>query len=404
MRVLETVQSYFPFQERGGTVFKVRSIARGLARRGHHITVLTADLGAQNLDQPGILFEPSEWGWRFEEDKVETIFLSTFAQYRALTINPGMIRFCRASLGRFDLVHFYGLYDLFGPIVSHFCRRRGIPYVLEPMGMYRPIVRNLALKKLYHRLFGGPLVSGARFVIATSEQERQELADAGIDPSKIAIRRNGVEAPDILPARGEFRRQWKIPGDAKIILFLGRIVAKKRPDLLLEAFAGWRAKARTSKNSVLVVAGPEEGDGFVPNLQANAKAFLVSENVLFTGPLYDQKKWRAYRDADVFVLPSENENFGNTAAEAAACGTPVIVTDSCGIAPLVGSAGLVVPCEKGELQSALARILEDEDFHDRCRTGCFEMAGRLSWDAPLAETERLYERCISSQVPQEAVA
>src|SRR5579864_2624914 len=120
MRVLETVQSYFPFQERGGTVFKVRSIARGLARRGHNITVLTADLGAQNLDQPGILCEPSEWGWRFEEDKVETIFLSTFAQYRALTINPGMIRFCRASLGRFDLVHFYGLYDLFGPIVSHF--------------------------------------------------------------------------------------------------------------------------------------------------------------------------------------------------------------------------------------------------------------------------------------------
>ena len=404
MRVLETVQSYFPFQERGGTVFKVRAIARGLARRGHRVTVLTADLGAQNLDQPGILFEPCEWGWRFEEEKVETIFLSTFAHYRALTINPRMIRFCRVSLARFDLVHFYGLYDLFGPIVSHFCRRQGIPYVLEPMGMYRPIVRNLALKKLYHRLFAGHLVSGARFIIATSEQEREELAHAGIDSSKIAIRRNGVEAPYTLPARGEFRRQWKIPGDAKIVLFLGRIVAKKRPDLLLEAFASWRETSRAGKNSVLVFAGPEEGGGFVSNLKVAAKALLVSENVLFTGPLYDQEKWRAYRDADVFVLPSQNENFGNTAAESAACGTPVIVTSSCGIAPLVGGAGLVVPCEKGELQSALARILEDEDFHDRCRTGCFEMASRLSWDAPLAETERLYERCISNQVAQEAVA
>jgi glycosyltransferase involved in cell wall biosynthesis len=403
MRVLETVQSYFPFQERGGTVFKVRALARGLARRGHDVTVLTADLGVRNLRQPEI-FQRCEWGWRFKEDGVETIFLSTFAHYRALTINPGVVRFCGACLGRFDLVHFYGLYDLFGPAVSHFCRRQGVPYVLEPMGMYRPIVRNFALKKLYHRFFGGRLVAGARFVIATSEQERQELADAGIEGSRVAVRRNGVDAPETLPARGEFRRQWKIPEDAKVVLFLGRIVSKKRPDLLLEAFAGWREKSRTQQNSFLVIAGPEEGDGFVPRLKATAKALRVAGVTLFVGPLYDREKWEAYRDADVFVLPSQNENFGNTAAEAAACGTPVIVTNCCGVAPLVGSAGLVVPPEKMELEEALARILEREDSINRCRRGCSEMAKRLSWDAPIAESEQLYERCISRRRPQEVFA
>jgi len=45
MRILKVVQSYFPFQERGGPVFKVRALATGLARRGHRVTVLTADLG-----------------------------------------------------------------------------------------------------------------------------------------------------------------------------------------------------------------------------------------------------------------------------------------------------------------------------------------------------------------------
>lgn len=404
MRVLETVQSYFPFQERGGTVFKVRAIARGLAARGYDVTVLTADLGVENLRRPGMLFEPCEWGWRFEEDDVETIFLPTCAHYRSLTINPRVIRFCRASLRRFDLVHFYGLYDFFGPVVSHFCRRQGIPYVLEPMGMHRPIVRNLTVKKIYHRLFDGPFVGGARFVIATSEQERQELAHGGVDISKIAIRRNGVETPDALPLRGEFRRRRRIPEATKIILFLGRIVAKKRPDLLLEAFACWREKSHARQSSVLIFAGPEEGDGIVSDLKTSARSLGVYENVVFTGPLYDQEKWQAYRDADVFVLPSQNENFGNTAAEAAACGTPLVVTNSCGIAPLVGSAGLVVSCIKEELQSALARILEDEDFHDQCRTGCFEMARRLSWDPPLAECERLYERCISNRVRQEALA
>ena len=45
MRILKVVQSYFPFQERGGPVFKVRALATGLAKRGHQVTVLTADLG-----------------------------------------------------------------------------------------------------------------------------------------------------------------------------------------------------------------------------------------------------------------------------------------------------------------------------------------------------------------------
>ena len=75
-----------------------------------------------------------------------------------------------------------------------------------------------------------------------------------------------------------------------------------------------------------------------------AERLGVASRVLFCGPLFDAAKWEAYRDADVFVLPSQNENFGNTAAEAAAAGTPVVVTEDCGVAPLLaGIAGLVVP-------------------------------------------------------------
>ena len=85
--------------------------------------------------------------------------------------------------------------------------------------------------------------------------------------------------------------------------------------------------------------------------------------MLFVGPLYDEEKWQAYRDADVFVLPSQNENFGNTAAESAVCGTPVIVTDRCGIAPLVRRAGLVIRHDAVELEQALRAILEDADFN-----------------------------------------
>jgi glycosyltransferase involved in cell wall biosynthesis len=262
------------------------------------------------------------------------------------------------------------------------------------MGMFRPIVRSLALKRLYHGVFGNSLVGGARFLIATSKQERQELIEEGVAASRVVVRRNGIDLPEKLPSRGEFRRQRNIPEDARVVLFLGRLVSKKSPDLLLDAFSRWRGKPG-NENSVLVMAGPAESDGFLPRLKTMVQQLNMRESVRFVGALYDGAKWQAYRDADVFVLPSQNENFGNTAAESAACGTPVIVTDQCGIAPFVGEAGLVVPHDPQAIERALAQLLEDPALRRRCHEACPEMVRSLSWDAPLRENEQLLERCLA---------
>jgi glycosyltransferase involved in cell wall biosynthesis len=401
MRVLKTVQSYFPFEERGGTAFKVRAIARGLAQRGHMVTVLTADLGIRQRNPDG-RFERCEWGWRGNEDGVESVYLSTVAHYRAVTLNPGVVRFCGSSSERVDLIHIYGMYDLLGPAVGRFCRREGVPYVLEPMGMYRPIIRNIALKKLHLRFLGERLAAGARFVIATSEQEKRELSEAGIDAARIRIRSNGIERPGALPPRGEFRRAWNLAGNP-MVLFLGRVVSKKRPDLLIQAFADWKSRSGDGRNAVLVIAGPAEESRYIPQLKALAQSLRVLDRVVFTGPLYGEKKWQAYRDADVFVLPSENENFGNTAGEAVVCGTPVIVTDQCGIAPMVERAGLVVRPDRTEIAAALGRILDDRAFGESRRRNCAEAAKALSWDEQFRECERLYQQCLDARPRQENV-
>ncbi len=70
MRILKVVQAYYPFQEKGGPVVKVRALARGLVQRGHRVTVLTADLGLRKRTGLDIKFEPCEWGWRSEQDGV----------------------------------------------------------------------------------------------------------------------------------------------------------------------------------------------------------------------------------------------------------------------------------------------------------------------------------------------
>jgi glycosyltransferase involved in cell wall biosynthesis len=393
VRILKVSQTYFPFQAEGGRPTKVRALANGLARRGHDVTVLTTDMG---FGKPGGPPEPPSrirWGWRAEEGGVAAIYLRTWARYRALTLNPEILSFCAETLGSFDVVHIYGLYDLIGFPVASRCSRRGIPYVVEPIGMFRPIVRSLWLKRAYHFLGGKRLVQRASRVIATSDKEQEEFISGGIAESNIIVRRNGVEVPERLPEPGSFRRERGIPAKAKLILFLGRLIAKKSPDLLLRAYAKWRQDAGRVMTSVLVLGGPDEGDGYLPKLENLSRELGLGEIVQFTGPLYDQAKWAAYRDADVFVLPSQHENFGNTAAEAVACGAPVIVTDRCGIAPVVnGRAGLVVPYGEAELERALEKILAEESPRDRYQIGCEEVARDLTWKEPITEMEALYSK------------
>jgi glycosyltransferase involved in cell wall biosynthesis len=381
-------QSYFPFLDRGGPAMKVRAMARGLVLRGHHVTVLTTDLGLQERGE-GLLLSCSPWGWRSTTDDVETLYLQPRNIYRALTWNPAVHRFSREQVSSFDLVHIYGLYDLLAPPVASACRRLGIPYVVEPIGMFRPIVRSIALKRVYQRLIGDTLIQGAQQIVATSVQEQNELIGGGVAADKIIIRRNGIEWPEQLPAPGSFRRQWHISEGAQIVLYLGRLVSKKSPDLLLEAFAAYRQ--RSARSAVLVLAGPHEGDGYRQQLEARARQLGLGDHVLFTGPLYDDAKWAAYRDASLFVLPSQNENFGNTAAEAVACGTPVLLTDRCGVAAIVdGRAGLVVPHDRGALSAGLEQMLNDSALWQRLRNGCADVARELGWAEPLNETEAMY--------------
>jgi glycosyltransferase involved in cell wall biosynthesis len=396
LKVLQTVQSYFPFEDRGGPVVKVRALARGLAQRGHSVTVLTADLGFSKHDgQNGFKtkVEHCRWGWRAEEDGVEAIYLSTIGHYRALTVNPNVIGFCSSNLEQFDLVHFYGLYDLLGPAVGYFCRRQGIPYVIEPMGMYRPIDRSFRLKRLWHQNLGGSFWKKAAQIVATSEMEQGELVDDGVPPEKIVIRYNGIEGNlrETLPAQGSFRAKWKISPDEPLILFLGRLIPRKGAGTLIEAFA-----QACPESGRLVIAGPEGEPGYLALLQKCAQESGVSERVLFTGALYGEQKRAVLADASIFALPSRYENFANSVAEAIACGVPVIISDSCGIRSLVSDrAGLVISSSKDALAQALHRLISDKALYARLKAGCEAVADELSWSKLTEKMEGYYSEALA---------
>jgi glycosyltransferase involved in cell wall biosynthesis len=392
MRILNVTETYAPFLEFGGPPVKVHALAQHLAQRGHQVSVMSADWGIdRRLPSlaPQVRAERSPFGWRLTEGSVQSVYLPTWLRYHALSWNPAVHRYCRARLANFDVVHIFGLYDLLGPAVASACRAKGLPYIVEPIGMFLPIVRNFWLKRMYHLVLGGPMLRGASTLIATSEQEAEELAAGGLPRDKIVLRLNGVSAPAAWPESGTFRERLGISQDAFLLLFLGRLSAKKSPELLLSAFATLPA-ILGGKEVHLAFAGPDN-NSMQALLTQSAKQLGVSARVHFAGAVFGDEKWSAYRDADVFVLPSQNENFGNTAAEAVACGTPVVLTRQCGIAPILKDrAALVVDHHAAEIAQALLLLLTDRSVRDRLSAACPAVAAELGWELPVRQMETLY--------------
>jgi glycosyltransferase involved in cell wall biosynthesis len=404
MRILNVTQSYYPFQDRGGPAFKVRSISRGLVKRGHEVTVLSADLGFGTEQAASIGAVHVARAWQSSLDGVEAIYLNTCGHYRSLTVNPGVVAFCRRRLPEFDLVHIYGLYDLLGPTVARYCRALGIPYFIEPLGMTRPIDRGFALKRLWLMLVGRYLERANRLV-ATSELEKEELLECGFPSHTVLLRYNGIDGDDFstLPRAGAFRCQHEIRAEERLVLFLGRLIPRKGADLLIEALAQIDSGRSASQNS-LVIAGPEGEPGYLAFLQDKARALGVGDRVRFLGPLYGEDKKSAMVDADLFVLPSRYENFGNVAAEAIACGTPTIVSDRCGIAPLIHQrAGLVTRYDSAAIARTLHQVLGDPALYERLKSGCASVAAEIAWDKLVGDMEVSYQDALGALSPRVAV-
>jgi glycosyltransferase involved in cell wall biosynthesis len=380
LRILSVTRCFSPALASGGMARTVAQIARALVRRGHEVTVYASNLwdATRRLSDRTLV---RQW------EGVCVVYFHTPVRYRWDGIQPEVFRYL-PLLEQFDLIHVYGVRDFLSTVVCWWARRCGIPYVVEPMGMLLPVGRSVRKKQAYDWLFGRRLLSGAARVIATSEQEAEEGVAWGIPREKIVVRRNGLDLSefDPLPPRGIFRARVGIGDDRRVVLYLGRLARKKNVPLLIEAFAEVRRP-----EAVLLIIGPDDGDGTRAAIERAIARARLGDFVRVLDPLYQGERVNALVDADVLVLPSMHENFGNVVAEAIACGTPVIVTNRCGVAPLVeGRAGLVIEPEKEALVRALRLLLEDEAQRRWFSENALRLREELSWEEPIRQLERLY--------------
>ncbi len=247
---------------------------------------------------------------------------------------PDLDRWLDENLGRFDGVCVHGLWQYHGYAVWKRCHGKK-PYVVFPHGMLDPWFKQAypakhRKKALYWAAIERGLLRDATAVIFTSPIEA-ELAPQTYWRSRwksCVVPYGTVEPTGDRDVQVEsFYAACPSVRGKSFILFIGRLHRKERMRSAVQAFAdAYRDDPRTH----LVIAGPDE-EGLEPELASSAAAGGVRDRVHFPGMLRGDAKWGAFYAAEVFALPSHQENFGIAVAEALACGTPVLISNKVNI-------------------------------------------------------------------------
>jgi glycosyltransferase involved in cell wall biosynthesis len=381
LRVLFATPAYGPLDSFGGPVSQTRELALGLVTRGHAVEVVTTSLAG--LDR-----RPRPTTTTASVDGVTVHYLGTPIRYRWMGVTP-TIRRRLDELDRPDVVHVFGYRDFVGTLSARWASRQGIPYVFEGLGMVRPMLRKVALKRVADRTVYRLAVRDAALFVAASSRERVDYLDAGVEPSRIEIRPIGFPAARPPTARpGPLRRRVGVDETVPIVLSVGRVAPGKGIDLLVRSLP----KLRTAQ---LAIVGPDDR-GTAGELTRLARKLRVDDRVHLVGPWPDPGSLLdLYADADVFALASEYESFGMAAAEAAAAGTASVVTDRCGIAELLtDGAALVVPYDQSALSEALERLLADGDLRRGLGECARDVAAKWSWPKVVELQEALYRQVL----------
>ena len=372
MRVLSVSALIDPVSG-GGTAERTAQLARAMSRAGMDVTVLATDAGLADGRRPDV------GGARLE--------LVACGSERFLwpRVQRGVLD---AHVERADVVHLCNHWTVLNLMVQRAARRQDRPWAVCPAGALPIFGRSKALKHAYNALGGRNLVGHAAAWIAITGRETEDFRAYGVDPRRVDVIPNGIEPRDYREADTDaFRRKHGL-GDARLLLFMGRLNPIKGPDLLLAAFA---QQAAALPGTALVYAGPD--GGMRESLVEQARVAGIAERVRFVGWVGGTEKVAAYRAAELVVIPSRQEAMSLVALEAGACGKPVLMTDRCGFdAAVQGGGALAVPPEVDALGAGLRELARGGRLAEMGSALQSLVVREYTWDAAVRRYAALFER------------
>ena len=322
LNILHISQSVNP--KHGGPIEGIRQQAKDHALSGHVVEILSLDSpNSSYLDFPGIPVFP-----------LKKSFIDIFFPL-------SMVHWLQLNYLRYDAIIINGIWGFHLIAAWLVIRNKTIPYFVFSHGMLDPwFRRRFPIKHLKKYLLWPwavyPVLRDADAVLFTCEQEKL-LARKSFLPYRcnevvIDFGTEGIPDPNI-DFRPMFLANHPALSSKQVFLFLGRVHPKKGPDLLLRAIEVLQREGIWDLATMtLVMAGPTDSS-YAKELIQLADSLKISASIYWTGMLSGDQKWGAFQAADVFVLPSHQENFGIAVAEALSCNTPVLLSSSVNIAP-----------------------------------------------------------------------
>lgn len=300
---------------------------------------------------------------------------------------PKIISWLLENFGRFDVVIIHGLW-LYNSLATFMAWSRfkksnlNFPKLyIMPHGMLDPYFQNAPDRKLkslrnsiiWH-LFESKIVNGVDGVLFTCEQELV-LARKSFNayrPKKEINIKYGILTPptETDEINSLFRKSVNISNDKPFWLFLSRIHPKKGVDILIRAYLALKDLGYSLP--YLIIAGPGLEDRYGKDMQSLAER---DADIIFPGMLMGDQKWGALYEAELFILPSHQENFGISIVEALGCSTPVIISNQVNIWAEIekGHGGIVCQDEDESTLQALKKWMDlSSDEKQKFKDGAFE--------------------------------
>jgi glycosyltransferase involved in cell wall biosynthesis len=305
-----------------------------------------------------------------------------------------------AHVRQADIVHVHTLWSPLNVSARYACLRHDRPYVLMPHGMLDPYSLSVkALKKfMYLRMFEQHNIANAqRMIYTTSEEDRlAALVGLRLPPGELVplgARASSASREDL---QAQFLARFPQVEGKRRLLFLGRLHPKKGIDRILKCLQCIR---RSIPNVLLVVAGDGETH-YTRHLRQLVSASALDDHVLFAGRLDGELKWASFAAAELFLLPSRQENFAITVAEAMQMAVPVIISDKVNTWPYVKEARAGVVLDERDINALLSHAIEAllKDDAKRLEMGVQGRRyarERLTWLASARELLNCYEQVLS---------
>lgn len=338
MRVLHVVTLISPDGAYGGPTRVALNQTAELARRGIDVEVSAGTRGFAAVPE-------SIGGVRVRLFGAVTLIPKAgFAGVAA----PRQVLWFLRSWRRFDVVHVHLARDLLTPIIAGLALLLGKPVFVQTHGMIDRSDKKLSAP--FDLLLIRPVLRRAAAVFCLTDKEAADVTSVEANCRTVLLNNGVPEPPAQLRASAE-RATAPIR-----VLYLARLEKRKRPLTYVRCAV---ALLEAGADASFALVGPDEGeaDRAVRAAQESGRA----GSIIWEGPIEPSKTLQRMADADLYVLPSVNEPFPMTVLEAMSIGLPVIVTDSCGLAPPVtdAEAGIVVDDSEESLIAAIGRYLRD---------------------------------------------